>query len=82
MQWSFPELFGEDKFVVMLSGLHVEMALLNTMGDILPGSGWPEVLNDGELVKTQAATTGFLKASAPMRTNVPIKLLLLYFTTF
>ena len=45
MQWSFPEIFGEDKFVVMLGGLHTEMALWSTMGDILPGSGWPEVLS-------------------------------------
>jgi hypothetical protein len=34
MQWSFPEIFGEDKFVVML---HIKMALWSTMGDLLLG---------------------------------------------
>lgn len=36
MQWTFPDIFGEDKFVVMLGGLHTEMALWSTMGDL----GW------------------------------------------
>jgi hypothetical protein len=69
MQWSFPDIFGEDKFVVMLGGLHIEMALWSTMGDLLLGSGWPETLNEARLVKTQAAATAFLKASNPMRTR-------------
>ena len=44
MKWTFPDIFGEDKFVVMLGGLHIEMALWSTMGDLLHGSGWPETL--------------------------------------
>ena len=44
MQWTFHDIFGEDKFVVMLGGLHIEMALWSTMGDLLRGSGWPETL--------------------------------------
>ena len=43
MQWTFPDILGEDKFVVMLGGLHIEMAFWSTMGD-LRGSGWPETL--------------------------------------
>eukprot|EP00745_Piridium_sociabile_P034704 TRINITY_DN5991_c0_g1_i13.p1 TRINITY_DN5991_c0_g1~~TRINITY_DN5991_c0_g1_i13.p1 ORF type:complete len:843 (-),score=177.10 TRINITY_DN5991_c0_g1_i13:511-3039(-) len=69
MQWTFPDIFGEDKFVVMLGGLHIEMALWSTMGDLLRGSGWPEVLKDAGLVKTEAAATAFLKASNAMRTR-------------
>ena len=35
---------SEDKFVVMLGGLHIELALWSTMGDLLRGSGWPGTL--------------------------------------
>lgn len=44
IQWDKPELFGEDKFVIMFGGLHFEMAALNTLGDWLEGSGWTEAL--------------------------------------
>ena len=37
----------------MLGGLHIAMALWNTMGDLLFGSGWPETLNEAGLVKTR-----------------------------
>ncbi len=69
MQWTFPDIFGEDKFVVMFGGLHIEMALWSTMGDLLHGSGWPETLKKAGLVKTEAAATAFLKASNAMRTR-------------
>lgn len=69
MQWTFPDIFGEDKFLVMLGGLHIEMALWSTMGDLLRGSGWPETLKKAGLVKTEAAATAFLKASNVMRTR-------------
>ena len=32
--------------MVILGGLHIEMALWSTMGDLLFGSGWPETLNE------------------------------------
>ncbi len=32
MQWTFPEVFGEDWFLVILGGLHIQMALWATMG--------------------------------------------------
>ena len=69
MQWTFPETFGEDKFVVMLGGLHIEMALWATMGDILRGSGWCEALAEAGLTRTDAASASFLKAANPMRTR-------------
>ena len=28
IQWEWPEDYGEDKFVIMLGGLHIEMAAL------------------------------------------------------
>ena len=33
IQWKWPETYGEDKFVVMFGGLHIEMAALKTLGD-------------------------------------------------
>ena len=34
-QWSWPQTLGEDKFVVMFGGLHIEMAIWDTIGDFL-----------------------------------------------
>ena len=39
IQWKWPEVYGEDKFV-KFGGLHIEMAALKTIGDWLQGSGW------------------------------------------
>ena len=32
VQWQFPNEFGEDKFVIMMGGLHLEMAMLSVIG--------------------------------------------------
>ena len=40
IQWTWPESYGEDKVVVMMGGLHIEMNLLKLLGDWLRGSGW------------------------------------------
>ena len=39
VQWIYPEMYGEDQVVMMMGGLHIEMAFLNTIGDWLEGSG-------------------------------------------
>ena len=33
IQWTWPSIYGEEKYVVLMSGLHIEMALLNVLGD-------------------------------------------------
>lgn len=38
-QWNWPETHGEDKFVPMFGGLHIEMTTWKTYGDYLEGSG-------------------------------------------
>ncbi len=43
IQWTWPA-YGEDKFVLLMGGLHIEMALLAAIGDFLKGSGWAEML--------------------------------------
>jgi len=37
-------MYREDKFVVMIGGLHIEMAALRTLGDWRQGSDWVEAL--------------------------------------
>ena len=40
VQWKWPATHGEDKHVVMLGGLRIEMAVWSTLGDYLEDSGW------------------------------------------
>jgi len=62
IQWNWPELYGEDKFVVMLGGLHIEMAYISTIGDFLDGSGWTSALADAD-VTTPGKAESLLKSS-------------------
>ena len=39
IQWSWPASYGEDQFVVMFGGLHIEMAVLKALGVLLENSG-------------------------------------------
>lgn len=50
IQWSSPATHGEGHFIVMFGGLHIEMAALKTLGDLLEGSGCT-----GTLVQTGVA---------------------------
>ncbi len=68
IQWNWPSTHGENLFVIMLGGLHTEMASLKTAGDWLQGSGWTQAL-----VLTEIATAGkaesFLQAAHVGRTR-------------
>ena len=44
IQWKWPDLYGEKKFVVMMGGLHIEMSMLKLIGDWLDKSGWTHVI--------------------------------------
>ena len=35
IQWTWPVLYGEDHFLIMFGGLHIEMAILKLLGDWL-----------------------------------------------
>jgi hypothetical protein len=43
IQWKYPNDYGEDKVVMMMGGLHVEMAVQNMLGKWLRGSGWSDM---------------------------------------
>ena len=68
VQWQWPELYGEHKFVIMFRGLHIEMAALRSLGTLLQDSGWT-----GALVEAGVASSGtaesFLSASSVTRTR-------------
>ena len=68
IQWKWPSVYGESKFVIMFGGLHIELAALKTAGHLLESSGWT-----GALVQAGVATSGkadsFLKAAHITRTR-------------
>lgn len=68
IQWNWPSIYGEDKFVIMLGGLHTEMAALKAVGSFLKGSGWVETLSDAG-VTTPGTAESFLTASHVRRTR-------------
>ena len=44
LQWNEQTPFTEDNFVIMMGGLHIEMACLRIIGDWLQNSGWTGAL--------------------------------------
>ena len=62
IQWNFPEKYGEDKFVIMFGGLHVERAFLKALGGWLDGSGWTSALSEANVASPGTADS-FLKAA-------------------
>uniref|UniRef100_H3APT7 Uncharacterized protein n=1 Tax=Latimeria chalumnae TaxID=7897 RepID=H3APT7_LATCH len=53
IQWTWLENLGEENYVVMLGGLHIEMAVLHMLGEWLDGSGWSMAL-----IEAGVATSG------------------------
>ena len=68
IQWNWPASHGEDKFVIMLGGLHIEMAAFKVLGNWLDGSGWASVIADAGVASTGVADS-FIKASHLTRTR-------------
>lgn len=55
VQWKWPDTHGERVHVVMLGGLHTEMALWNTLGDLLECSGWTTALTEAQVASSGKA---------------------------
>ena len=68
VQWHWPQTHGEDKYVAMFGGLHIEMAIWNTFGDYLEASGWTTALTQAEIASSGTADS-FLKAAHLTRTR-------------
>ena len=68
VQWKWPDSHGEQAYVVILGGLHIEMALWSVLGDFLDGSGWTVALTEADVASSGVADS-FLKASHLTRTR-------------
>jgi hypothetical protein len=71
VQWKWPATYGEQSYMVMMGGLHIEMALCNVLGDLLEGSGWTNALTEADVASSGVADS-FLKASHLTRTRYNI----------
>jgi len=67
LQWWFPNLYGEDKYVIILGGLPTAMAALRTIGDIIDRSGWTDALTQEDTASADPCE-GFLHASHVTKT--------------
>ena len=65
LQWRFPNLFGEDKYVIILGGLHTEMVALRTIGAILDGSGWTDALTQADIASAGTCEGDFGAVCGP-----------------
>jgi hypothetical protein len=68
VQWHWPDKYGEDKFVIMFGGLHIEMAALKSIGTLLQDSGWTAALVESGIA-TAGTADSFLSASSVTRTR-------------
>ena len=68
IQWKWQQGYGEEKFVILFGGLHIEMAALKIVGDWLQGSGWVQALVQAEVTSAGTADS-FLRASHVSRTR-------------
>ena len=68
IQWTWPGQYGEDHFIVMLGGLHIEMNALKLLGDLLDSSGWTGALAQANIASSGIADS-YLKVSHVTRTR-------------
>ena len=48
IQWNYPQILGEELFVVFLGGMHIEMTAFRLLGNWLDSSGWTTaIINSG-----------------------------------
>ena len=57
-EWQWPEKHGEKKYVVVLGGLHIEIAAWRALGAL----GWTSAIIQGSVASSGTADS-FLKAS-------------------
>jgi hypothetical protein len=69
LQWSRPSSnIAEDKFIVMLGGMHIEKMLWTCVGDWLEGSGWITLIINSEIA-TPGSAQSMQKATHICRTR-------------
>ena len=68
IQWKLAGPYGEDQYIVMMGGLHIEMGALRLIGDWLENSGWTSALVQADIT-TAGKADAMLKASHVTRTR-------------
>ena len=63
IQWLFPDEYGEDVFVVLLGGLHLEKASFSMLGQLIDNTGWKQVISIVSNVFTFGKADSFLSCS-------------------
>lgn len=67
IQWNFPS-YGEDKFIIIFGGLHIEMAAFKIVGEWLAGSGWKHAIIKAD-ISTGGTADSFTKVSHLTKTR-------------
>ena len=68
MQWLYPNEYGEDKILMLMGPLHIEMAFLNAIGNWLESSGWVDIIIKSE-INTPGRADALLKGNHPKRSR-------------
>ncbi len=68
VQWCWPETMGEESMMIMLGGLHTDMAAFRSLSIWLADSGWTDILVTSE-VTTPGTADSFLKVSHITKTR-------------
>lgn len=55
VQWTWPDTYGEDHFMIMLGGLHIEMVILKFLRDWMEDSGWTNALIQADIASSGTA---------------------------
>ena len=56
IQWQWPD-YGEDRFVIIFGGLHLELASLRSIGTLLQDSGWTSAICEANMASSGTAET-------------------------
>ncbi len=67
VQWNWPATHGEDHFVIIIGGLHIEMATLKLLGDWFKDSGRTNALMEANIARSRTANS-FILASHIIKT--------------
>ena len=68
IQWERADIYGESSYVVMMGGLHIEMASLKMVGHWLNNSRWDSALVQADIT-TRGKADAILRATRITRTR-------------
>ena len=57
IQWNCLETHGEDQYVVVLGGLHIDQTMWKTLGDYLEGPEWTTALTQADVASSGTANS-------------------------